>query len=175
MSGELVKIGAKSGAIAAWSIIIRVLAGKKLPIKIIQQILSEILSDIIGDLLKDGGDEAVTAYEDIPNTATLYQDHGVVTLLPDAIGVRTEIFPLAADGKYFGRNGTPDYYGLNRFESCPGGYMWRHQPWNANSTFIRFDSPGQLCMPPTSIKPSQFLVYPNPGVDVVVIQIKKKG
>lgn len=174
MAGELVKIGAKSGAIAAWGIILKVLVGKKLPIKILEQILNEILTDILQDLTKDGGGSAPTEYEDIPETATLYVDHGIVDLLEGAIGVRVEVFPLPADGKYFGRNGAPDYYGLNRFESCPGGYMWRHQPWNANSQFVRFDSPGQLCIPPTSIKPKQFIVYPNPGTQIAVIQIREK-
>jgi hypothetical protein len=175
MAGELVKIGAKSGALAAWGIILRALAGKKLPIKIIEQILSEILSDIVGDLLKGGEGGEVTEYEDIPDTATLYEDHGVVTLPAEAIGVRCEVFPIASDGKYFGRNGVPDYYGLNRFESCPGGYIWRYGDFNANSRFERFDSPGQLCIPPISIKPKAFLVYPNPGVKVAVIQVRAKS
>lgn len=175
MAGELVRIGAKSGAMAAWGVIIRILAGKKLPIKIIEQILSEILTDILQDVTSQGGDEVATAYEDVPDTATLYTDHGVVTLLEGAIGVRCEVFPLPADGKLFGRNGCPDYYGLNRYENSPGGYMWRHQPWDANSQFLRFDSPGQLCIPPTSIVPKQFLVYPNPGTSIAVIQIRKKS
>jgi len=175
MSGELVRIGAKSGAIAAWGIILRVLAGKKLPLKVIQQILSEILSDIVGDLLTGDEGGIVTEYEDIPDTATLYEDHAVVTLLPEAIGVRCEVFPLPADGKVFGRNGAPDYYGLNRFESSPGGYMWRYGLYNANSQFIRFDSPGQLCIPPVTIKAIALLIYPNPGVKVAVFQIRKKA
>lgn len=174
MSGELVRIGAKSGAIAAWGILLRVIAGKKLPLKVIQQILSEILSDIVGDLLEGDSDAAPTQYEDIPDTATLYEDHGIVVLLPEAIGVRCEVFPLPADGKYFGRNGLPDYYGLNRFESSPGGFMWNFGAYNANSGFVRFDSPGQLCIPPVSIKAERFYVYPNPGVKIAVIQIRRK-
>lgn len=174
MAGELVKIGAKSGALAAWGIILRILAGKKLPIKILEQILSEILTDILQDVLSGDAAADTILYEDIPDTSTLYEDHGKMILLEAAIGVRFEVFPLPADGKYFGRNGNPDYYGQNRFESCPGGYIWNYGAYNANSNFIRWDSPGQLGIPPVNVKPVEIYLYPNPGSKVAVIQIRKR-
>jgi hypothetical protein len=174
MSGELVKIGASRGALAAWSILIKILVNQKLPIKVLEQLLSDLLGDILQDLTKESSD-VVTAYEDIPNSSTVCEQSQAIVMQSQAIGVRLEATIPDGFGKLFGGNGSPPTYAFNSYLNCPGGFTWQHIPWDSVSHFERINFPRQLALFPSTIKPYAINMYINPGASVIVWQIRKKS
>jgi len=155
MAGELVKIGAKRGAMVLWTQILKILIAKGVPTKVLENLVWDLITDMISDATKEKGNELKLGNLGSPATYTKTTSIGVP---PDAVGFVVNLTAPGRYGKTFGGNGAPDVWLFNPWFASIGGYGWQTTN-GANYEYKDFTYAKEVVLTPLPLRPAKLNLY----------------
>jgi len=122
--GELVRIGAKRGAMAVWGRIVRLLSNTSLPAKVLEQILFDVLGNMIDDVIEGVGQSEGQEFVDLSRYG--YVEGTVRVAVPSgARGIRwVGGIPDTYGRNFGGSGGVPVFFGDNPRGDRPGALFF---------------------------------------------------
>ncbi|MFA9201970.1 MAG: hypothetical protein ACEQSC_00260 [Candidatus Nanopelagicaceae bacterium] len=151
MAGELVKIGAKRGAIALWAQILKILIAKGVPTKVLENLVWDLLTDLVGDAIKEKGKEVRLGNLGQP---TVYSRSSFISVPAGAAAFVATLTVPGRFGKTHGLNGLPSVWLFNPHFASVGGYGWQ-APDGSNFGYRDFTYEKEVILLPESLRPNK--------------------